>query len=146
MEKKHEKGSQDSLCAWTTFSRSTSLRARKVLDHWIELLGPYKMMTRGSGWNRCLDRHVESIPRCFTKFCPDLQRQGEQIASNVASPTFWEGPNILTSMEEQYFVCETASLSTKRHALLEIWGHGSLHPAGCAYASGEWVTMVRGWG
>jgi len=41
--------------------------------------------------------------------------------SSLASPKFWEGPNILTLCEQQYFVWVTASHSTKRQNMLELF-------------------------
>ena len=52
------------------------------------------------------------------------------IASSVASPKFWEGPNILNLNEQHYFVLDTASQSSKRQDMLEleIWGTWPLGP------------------
>jgi len=54
------------------------------------------------------------VASCF--FCPELN-----TSSGVASSKFWEGPNLLTLSEQQYLVWDTASQSTKRQSMLEIF-------------------------
>jgi len=49
--------------------------------------------------------------------------------SSVASPKYWEVPNVLTLSEQQHFVSDTASQSTKRQVMLEIWGEWTPCPA-----------------
>jgi len=39
-----------------------------------------------------------------------------------ASPKFWEGPNIFNLREQEYLDWDTASRSTKRQDMLDIWG------------------------
>ena len=53
-------------------------------------------------------------------------------SSSLTSPKFWERPNILTSSEQQYFVWDTASQSTKRQDVLEVARHC---PPGYGYVS-----------
>jgi len=53
--------------------------------------------------------------------------------SSVASPKFWERPNILTLSERHYFVWDTTFQSTKRQDMLGRLGlHGPLSLPGYA--------------
>jgi len=48
------------------------------------------------------------------------KKQGEAtVNSDVANPKIWEGPNILTSSEQQSLLWDTTSRSTKRQDMLE---------------------------
>jgi len=64
--------------------------------------------------------------------------------SDVTSPKFFVGPDLLTLSEQQYFVWDTVSLSTKLQDMLEIWRCHSLHdPRG--YTRERNMTLTQQW-
>jgi len=64
----------------------------------------------------------------------NLTRFVALVNCSVASPKFWEEPNILSLSEQQYLTWDTASRSTRQQYLLEILGsHGPFGPPGYAY-------------
>ena len=63
------------------------------------------------------------------------------MASSVTSPKFRS--NILTLSEQQYFVWDTASISTKRQDVLDIWGAWAICPPGYAYAYDPWHKQIE---
>jgi len=65
------------------------------------------------------------------------------VFSSVSSPKILEGSNILTLRKQQYFVWDTASQSTKRQDLLELWGAMALFPPpGYACSSGACMCGI----
>ena len=58
--------------------------------------------------------------------------------SGAASLRFWEGPIVLTSRKQQYYVWDTASRSTKREDMQEIWGVNGPFGPPCLLLCAEW--------
>jgi len=98
-----------SLKRWRSY-KVQQLGRRSLLEFWL----CFEVLRRDNRLKLSLDKGV--------------------TGSSAARPNFW-GRNILTLIEQQYFVCGTASPITKRQNMLQIREECPPWPlSGCAYA------------